>query len=200
MRPTIAASDYRRRRTNLLGLMSEGSIAVLPAAPARTRNRDSEYAYRQDSDFFYLTGYNEPDAVIVLAPGRSHGEVVLFCRERDPRSELYNGERMGPERAQQMLGVDDAFPINDLDDILPGMLEGRERIYATLGEYPDFDNRLIHYVTTIRARESGGAIPPGEFVALKHLLHEQRLYKSAAEVRRYQTPIRRPSRRSSDST
>ncbi len=90
---------------------------------------------------------------------------------------------MGPERAAQLLGVDDAFPINDLDDILPGMLEGRERIYVTLGDYPEFDARLVGYVSAIRAREAGGAIPPGEFVALKHLLHEQRLYKSAAEVR-----------------
>ena len=88
----------------------------------------------------------------------------------------------GPERAIESLGVDDAFPIGDIADILPGMLEGRERIYATLGDYPEFDRQLLSWVKDIRARESGGAIPPGEFVALKHLLHEQRLYKSAAEI------------------
>jgi Xaa-Pro aminopeptidase len=180
---TIQANEYRRLRTVLMGWMSEGSVAVLPAAPARIRNRDSEYLYRQDSDFYYLTGYNEPDALLVLCPGRAHGEVIVFCRERDARSELYDGERVGPDRAAQMLGVDDAFPIDDLDDILPGMLEGRQRIYMTLGEYPEFDARLMGYVSSIRAREAGGAVPPGEFVALKHLLHEQRLYKSAAEVR-----------------
>jgi Xaa-Pro aminopeptidase len=180
---SITAAEYQRRRRALMSLMSEGSIAVLPAAGQRFRNRDTEYPFRQDSDFYYLTGFSEPDAVLVLAPGRRHGEVILFCREREPRIERYDGERIGPERAVQRLNVDDAFPVNDIEEILPGMLEGRERIYITLGEYPEFDNRLMHWVTTIRAREAGGAIPPGEFVALKHLLHEQRLYKSAAELR-----------------
>jgi Xaa-Pro aminopeptidase len=181
--PAINAGEYQRRRRALMDLMTEGSIAVLPAAGQRFRNRDAEYLFRQDSDFHYLTGFSEPDAVLVLAPGREHGEVVLFCREREPRAERYDGERVGPERAAQLLNVDDAFPVNDIEEILPGMLEGRERIYITLGEYPDFDKRLMHWVATIRAREAGGAIPPGEFVALKHLLHEQRLYKSAAELR-----------------
>ena len=166
-----------------MSLMAPDSIAVIPAAGSKTRNRDSEYLFRQDSDFHYLTGFNEPDAVLVLAPERSHGEVILFCRERHPRSELYDGERLGPERAAQIVGVDDGFPAADLDDILPGMLEGRERIYLSLGDHPEFESRLLGWVSGIRARESGGAIPPGELFALKHLLHEQRLTKSAAEIR-----------------
>ncbi|MEZ5558447.1 MAG: Xaa-Pro aminopeptidase [Pseudomonadales bacterium] len=183
MTPSITPAEYRRRRATLMGMLTPGSVAIVPAAGVRLRNRDTEYLFRQDSDFYYLTGFSEPDAVLVLVPGRAHGEVILFCREREARAELYDGERVGPERAAQILGVDDAFPINDLDDILPGMLEGRERIYLTLGEYPEFDQRLMHWVSSIRAREAGGAIPPAEFVALKHLLHEQRLYKSAAELR-----------------
>lgn len=183
MSPTIQASEFRRRRAALMSMMSAGAIAVIPAAGVRVRNRDTDYVFRQDSDFYYLTGYTEPDAVLVLAPGRDHGEVILFCRERHARSELYEGERLGPDRAAQVLGLDDAFPVNDIEDILPGMLEGRERIYITLGEYHEFDNKLMHWVSDIRAREAGGAIPPGEFVALKHLLHEQRLLKSAAEIR-----------------
>jgi Xaa-Pro aminopeptidase len=164
-------------------MMTPGSIAMVPAASVRLRNRDTEYLFRQDSDFLYLTGFVEPDAVLVLAPGREHGEVILFCRERDHRAELYHGERLGPDRAVETLRLDDAFPVADMDDILPGMLEGRERIYLTLGEYPEFDNKVLHWVNSIRAREAGGAVPPGEFVALKHLLHERRLYKSAAELR-----------------
>lgn len=183
MKLKIQPAEYRRRRTALMNQMTPGSIAVVPGATVRLRNRDSEYLFRQDSDFLYLTGFTEPDAVLVLAPGREHGQVILFCRDREARAELYDGERLGPERAVRVLGLDDAFPVTDMDDILPGMLEGRERIYMTLGEYQDFDNKVLHWVNSIRAREAGGAVPPGEFVALKHLLHEQRLYKSAAEVR-----------------
>jgi len=183
MPASIPKSEYKRRRTALMNLMTADSIAVIPAADTKTRNRDTDYLFRQDSDFFYLTGFNEPDAVLVLAPERNHGEVILFCRERHARSELYDGERLGPERAAQMLGVDDGFPIADADDILPGMLEGRERIYLSLGDHPEFENRLLGWVSGIRARESGGAETPGELFALKHLLHEQRLTKSAAEIR-----------------
>lgn len=183
MSPAIQPSEFRRRRAVLMSMMSAGAIALIPAAGMRVRNRDTDYVFRQDSDFYYLTGYTEPDAVLVLAPGRDHGEVILFCRERHARSELYEGERLGPDRAAQVLGLDDAFPVNDIEDILPGMLEGRQRIYITLGEYHEFDNKLMHWVSDIRARESSGAMPPGEFVALKHLLHEQRLLKSAAEIR-----------------
>jgi Xaa-Pro aminopeptidase len=183
MPATIPKSEYLRRRTALMNLMAPDSIAVIPAAGGKTRNRDTEYLFRQDSDFHYLTGFNEPDAVLVLAPERPHGEVILFCRERHARSELYDGARLGPERAAQIIGVDDGFPVADLDDILPGMLEGRERIYLSLGDHPEFESRLLGWVSGIRARESGGAIPPGELFALKHLLHEQRLTKSAAEIR-----------------
>ena len=160
----IRPAEYARRRATLMAMMEPGSIAVIPGAPRRFRNRDTEYPFRQDSDFYYLTGFAEPDALLLLVPGRRHGETLLFCRERDPRAELYGGEQLGPERAAEQLGVDDAFPTADLDDILPGLLEGRERLYVTLGDYPDFDDKLMRMVAAIRARESGGAVPPGEFV------------------------------------
>lgn len=166
-----------------MGNMAPDSVAVLPSAGVSLRNRDTEYLFRQDSDFLYLTGFEEPDSVLVLAPGRAHGEVILFCREREPRAELYDGERLGPDRAADALHMDDAFPINDIDEILPGMLEGRARIYINLGEHPEFDQRLMNWVSALRARQASDAESPGEFVALKHLLHEQRLYKSAAELR-----------------
>lgn len=164
-------------------LMEPGAIAVLPAAQETLRNRDTAHPFRQDSDFYYLTGFEEPGALLVLVPGREHGEAILFCQERDPAYERWNGERMGPERAQQVLGVDDAFPMSDIEDILPGLLEGRERIYVTLGEQPAFDAVLLGWVKGIRAREASGARPPGEFVALRHALHDLRLYKSAAELK-----------------
>ena len=180
---SIAVGEFSKRRQQLMAMMSPGSVAVIPGAKQQRRNRDIQYLFRQDSDFFYLTGFAEPEALLVLAPGREHGETILFCADRDVHAERWDGERLGPERATQMLGVDDAFPYADMEDILPGLLEGPERIYITLGEYPEFDARLLGWVANIRKREAGGAHPPGEFTELKHLLHEQRLYKSAKEVK-----------------
>ncbi len=179
----ISKQEYARRRKALMGQMEPGSIAILPAAPVRLRNRDAEYQYRQDSDFQYLTGFPEPDAVAVLIPGREHGEYVLFCRERDPERELWDGYRAGQEGAVLTYGADDAFPIGDIDDILPGLIEGRERVYYAMGENQEFDMRLTGWIHTIRSKARMGATPPKEFVALDHLLHDMRLYKSAAEIR-----------------
>lgn len=158
-----------------------GGIAVVPAAPERTRSRDTAYPYRQDSDFYYLTGFGEPDAVAVLVPGRPQGQYLLFCRDRDPEKEQWDGARAGPEGAVNEYGADDAFPIADIDEILPGLLERSERVYYSIGAPGDFDHRLLGWINTLNAkRQSGHA--PSELVALDHLLHEARLYKSRAET------------------
>ncbi|MEY1662863.1 Xaa-Pro aminopeptidase [Isoalcanivorax beigongshangi] len=174
--------EFARRRRELMAQMVPDSIAILPAAPVRTRNRDAEYPYRQDSDFWYLSGFGEPEAVMVLLPGRAHGEYVMFCRERDRAMEIWNGYRSGPEGVVADFDADDAFPIADIDDILPGLLEGRERVYYDLGRDADFDRQVMGWVNTLRAKVRSGAHPPGEFVALTHLLHDMRLYKSEAEL------------------
>ena len=163
-------------------MMGEDGIAILPSAPVRLRSRDVAYRYRQDSDFFYLTGFAEPDAVAVLAPGRPNGEYVLFCRERDQDRERWDGSRAGPDGAVSEHGADDAFPIEDIDDILPGILESRSRVYYTMGAYADFDRRITDWIRSLRARGSSGIHAPQEFVALDHLLHDMRLYKSRAEL------------------
>ena len=180
---TITAQEFARRRRDLMAHMEENSIAILPAAPERTRNRDVEHHFRQDSDFWYLSGFPEPEAVMALIPGREHGEFVLFCRERDRTMETWNGYRAGPEGAVEKYGADDAFPISDIDEILPGLIEGRERVYYDLGREPEFDRKVMSWVNSIRAKVRTGAHPPGEFLALTHLLHDQRLYKSAAELK-----------------
>lgn len=176
-------SEFARRRRQLMRMMGPQSIAILPAAPERTRNRDVEYPYRPDSDFYYLTGFAEPEAVLVLIPGRKHGEFILFCRERDPLLETWTGRRNGPERAGERFGAEDAFPITDIDDILPGLMEDRERVFYTMGSQPSFDNRVIGWVNRIRAQSRGGQRAPEEFVTLEHLLHDMRLYKSRAELK-----------------
>lgn len=181
--PGIAQREYARRRSDLMALLEPDSIAILPAAPVRSRSRDTEHRYRQDSDFHYLCGFPEPEAVMVLAPGRAHGEFLLFCRDRDPEVELWDGSRIGPDGACRQFGADDAFPIGDIDDILPGLIEGRERVYYSLGKLPEFDSRIMRWVNRIRDHARTGAHPPGELVDLDHQLHELRLFKSPAELR-----------------
>ena len=179
----IPKAEYARRRKALMAQMVPNSIAILPAAAVAIRNRDVEHVYRQDSDFQYLSGFPEPEAVIALIPGREHGEYVLFCRERNPERELWDGLRAGQEGAIREYGADDAFPITDIDDILPGLIEGRDRVYSAMGSHPEFDRHLMEWINVIRSKANLGAQPPNEFVALDHLLHDMRLYKSAAEVK-----------------
>ncbi len=179
----ISKAEFTRRRKKLMGMMDRHSIAIVPGAREVTRSRDTEYPFRQNSDLFYLTGFEEPDAVLVLIPGRRQGQVVLFCRERDPEMELWNGYRVGPEGAVAYLGVDDAFPIDDLDEILPGLIEGTQRIYYSMGHDDVFDQRVMGWVNQIRRLVRTGAAPPADFTDLAFLLHEQRLIKSAAEIR-----------------
>lgn len=178
----MKGSEFAARREQLMHMMGEGGVAILPAAPIRMRSRDVEYRYRQDSDFYYLTGFAEPDAVAVLVPGRDSGDYLMFCRERDPDRELWDGSRAGPEGAVEQFGAADAFPIEDIDDILPGVIESCTRVYYTMGMYSDFDARIADWINSLRGRESRGVHTPQEFVALDHLLHDMRLYKSRAEV------------------
>ncbi|HSS07888.1 MAG TPA: aminopeptidase P N-terminal domain-containing protein, partial [Rhodanobacteraceae bacterium] len=122
-------------------------------------------------------------AVLALIPGREQGETILFCRERDAERERWDGARAGTEGAVAQYGFDDAFPIEDIDDILPGMIEGRTRVYYHFGRDPEFDLKLIGWVNRVRADVRKGAVPPHELVALSHLLHDLRLYKSRGELR-----------------
>jgi Xaa-Pro aminopeptidase len=159
------------------------SIAIVPAAVEHIRNRDVEYYFRQDSDFYYLSGFEEPNAVLVLMPGRERGEYIMFCQERDREKEIWTGYRVGPEGFIQQFDADDAFPIGDIDEILPGLLEGTERVYYSMGRNAEFDRRVMGWINTIRAKVRAGATPPGEFTDLDHYLHDLRLYKSATEIR-----------------
>ncbi len=173
--------EFSRRRHHLMEMIGGRGIAILPAAPERTRSRDTFHSYRPDSDFFYLTGFEEPDAVAVLIPGRAQGEYLVFCRERDTHKELWDGAREGPEGLVERFGADDAFPISDIEEILPGLLERSERVYYSMGIFGDFDRRLLGWMQALHAkRQSGHA--PDELVDLDHLLHEMRLFKSRREV------------------
>ncbi|QOY22900.1 M24 family metallopeptidase [Xanthomonas citri] len=178
----IGAAEYARRRKQLMQMAGDQAILILPAAPERVRSHDTHYPYRQDSDFWYLSGFAEPEAVLVLVPGRRHGEAILFCRERDAEREAWDGPREGQEGAVERYGMDDAYPIDDVDEILPGLLEGRSRVYYHFGRDVDFDLKLIGWLKRVREQVRHGAQPPHEFLELGHLLHEQRLFKSRDEI------------------
>ena len=179
MKPELHA----RHRKQLMRMVGEGGIVILPTSPQHIRNRDVEYPYRSDSDFMYLSGFPEPDAVIVLVPGRDKGEYILFCRDRDKEQEIWHGRRYGPDGARSQFGADDAFPIDDIDDILPGLMEHTERVYYTIGRDPVFDKRVMGWVNTLRSQSRSGAHVPYEFVSLDFLLHDMRLYKSRDEIK-----------------
>jgi len=174
--------EFARRRRQLMRLMGKDAIAILPAAPVRHRNGDVEYLYRPDSDFYYLTAFPEPEAVAVLLPGRPQGEYVLFVRDRDPAREVWDGARAGPDGAVRDYGADDGFPVQDIDEILPGLLERCSRVFYTMGTHPEFDRRVIGWVNRLRSQSKQGLHTPQEFVALDHPLHEMRLFKSRAEL------------------
>ncbi len=180
---SITKQEYARRRKALMAMMEPNSIAILPSAKEKLRSRDTEFPFRQDSDFHYLTGFDEPEAVLVLLPDRDHGEYVMFCREKNREREIWDGFRAGPDGACKQYAADDAFPIDDIDDILPGLIEGRERVYYAMGRDSDFDRHVMDWVNRIRAKVRSGATPPGEFLDLDHFLHDMRLFKSAAELR-----------------
>ena len=146
----ILKREFSRRRHNFMAQMEPNSIAIIASASPSIRNRDVEHPFRQDSDFYYLSGFAEPNSVLVLAPEREHGEFILFCNERDPEMELWNGYRAGQEGACKRYGADDAFPIADIDDILPGLIEGRERVYYAMGRNSEFDQRLMGWINSIR--------------------------------------------------
>ena len=179
----MTSQEFVKRRKQLMQMMGNSAVAILPAAPIRMRNRDVEYYYRPDSDFYYLTGFPEPEAVAVIVPGREHGEYILFCRENDSKMETWNGPRAGQDGAIADYKADDSFPIEDIDDILPGLLENKERVFYTMGTHPDFDQRLIGWVNSLRSKERAGVHTPSEFVALDHILHDMRLFKSSHEVK-----------------
>jgi Xaa-Pro aminopeptidase len=176
-------SEFKKRRKQLMQRVGKGNIALIGSAAERVRNRDVHYPYRQDSDFYYLTGFNEPEALAVFIPGREQGEYILFCREYDETKALWEGAHAGLEGAVKHFEADDSFPIDDLDDILPGMLENKGKVFYPMGRDPELDHSLLEWINLLRGQSRRGVSAPGELVTLEHILHEMRLFKSPAELK-----------------
>ena len=185
----MIASEFNNRRQQLMEQVGHNNIAIIASASVRTRNRDVDYPFRQDSDFYYLTGFNEADALAVFIPGRKQGEYILFCQEFDEKKALWEGAHAGLEGATQDYGADDSFPIDDLNDILPGLLENKNKVFYPMGRDSDLDHHLMEWISLIRSQTRSGINAPGELVSLEHILHEMRLIKSPAEIKLMQKAI-----------
>ena len=180
---------YQLRRTalaNQIFAKTGSGIAVISTAPELSRNRDSEFPYRHDSDFYYLTGFEEPGATLVMkisGNGKDcHLESHLFCRPKDLEREIWDGIRLGPEAAPETLGIEYAYSNQELDKKLADLLADQDAVYIRLAENAEADRRLRHWMKQVRAQARSGINPPSEFHDVEALIHEMRLFKDAHEI------------------
>jgi Xaa-Pro aminopeptidase len=171
---------FKERRARLAAQMGSG-VAIVPTAPERVRNRDSHFPYRFDSYFYYLTGFREPEAVLVIVAGEPPRS-VLFCRERNPEREIWDGFRHGPDGARADFGFDEAHPVARLDELLPGLLADCGSVYCHLGADAGWDARVVGWVNQVRAEARRGIAAPTEIRDVHTLLDEMRLFKDQGEL------------------
>jgi Xaa-Pro aminopeptidase len=171
--------EFQQRRNTLLAKMSEG-IAIIPTAPELIRNRDSHYPYRFDSYFYYLTGFKEPESVLVLIAGKEN-KTILFCRDKDMEREIWDGFRYGPEAAKDEFGVDDAYSIAQLDDMLPKLMGNQAKLFYSLGADASWDARITTWLSKVKDLVRTGISAPESIVDIRQLIDTQRLIKSPYE-------------------
>jgi Xaa-Pro aminopeptidase len=177
MKPNEITPIYAKRRQRLADAIG-AAVAVMPTAPERVRNRDSHYPYRFDSHFYYLTGFTEPEAVLVLAAGKA----LLFCRERNPEREVWDGFRYGPEAARERFGFDEAYPIDALDREMERLLENQPALYYPMGADAQWDARAIRWLNAVRARVRAGIAAPDRVHDVRTVIDDMRLVKDAHEL------------------
>ena len=180
MDTTLDASVYARRRARLAARLGNG-VAIVPTAPECLRNRDAHYPYRYDSYFYYLTGFREPEAVLVLVGGETPRS-MLFCREKNAEREIWDGFRYGPEAARDAFAFDEACSITELDARMPDLLADRPAVQVHLGSDPLWDGRVLGWVNAVRGRARSGVAAPGDLRDVRVLLDEMRLIKDGHEV------------------
>jgi Xaa-Pro aminopeptidase len=180
MRIAAEISIYRSRRERLARAIGEG-VALVPTAPERPRNRDSHYPYRFDSYFYYLTGFTEPEATLVVVGGKSP-RTLLFCRERNEEREIWDGFRHGPDAARERFGFDEAHPAAALDEVLPRLLENQPALHYPIGADAEWDARVIRGLNAVRARSRAGVAAPERVHDVRAVLDDMRLLKDAHEA------------------
>lgn len=174
--------ELLKRRKMLMRMVGGDGAVIIPSAKSIPRNRDVDYVFRQDSDFLYLTGFDESDALAVLLPNHADGQYVLFCRDRNSVQEIWHGRRAGQKGAEENYLADKAYSINRLDELLPELLSGRERIFYPLGRDMDFDRKVINWANQSRGSSRTSKHIPYELLSLDCFLHDMRLYKSRSEL------------------
>ncbi|EMM6761111.1 Xaa-Pro aminopeptidase [Pluralibacter gergoviae] len=179
----MTQQEFDRRRQALLAQMQPGSAAIIFAAPEAPRNADSEYPYRQSSDFWYFTGFNEPEAALVLIKSNdTHNHSVLFNRVRDLTAEIWFGRRLGQQAAPAKLGVDRALAFSEIDDQLYQLLNGLDAVYHAQGEYAYADDILFRALDKLRKGSRQNLTAPPAVIDWRPIVHELRLFKSAEEL------------------
>lgn len=174
--------ELLKRRKTLMRMVGNDGAAIIPSAKSIPRNRDVDHIFRQDSDFLYLTGFNEPDSIVVLLPGHAGGQYILFCRECNPEKEIWDGRRAGLEGAEENYLVDKAYAIDQLDDMLPTLLANRERIFYPMGRDANFDRQVMKWVNQSQGSVRSSKHAPHELLSIDYFLHDMRLYKSRGEL------------------
>ncbi len=180
MTTPIDASVYARRRARLAARLGNG-VAIVPTAPECLRNRDAHYPYRYDSYFYYLTGFREPEAVLVLVGGDTPRS-ILFCRDKNAEREIWDGYRYGPEAAREVFALDEGCSIAELDVRMPDLLADRGSVQVHLGADPIWDGRVLGWINAVRSRARSGIAAPGEIRDVRLLLDEMRLVKDGHEI------------------
>ncbi len=171
---------YAQRRVRLAQLMRQG-VAVVATAPEQIRNRDAHYPYRYDSYFYYLTGFPEPEAVLVMVAG-AQAKSILFCRERDAEREIWDGFRYGTEQAREKFGFDESHPLAELDALVPKLLADQPELHCHLGADPRWDARMLGWLNAVRMQSRGGVAAPAAIHDVHAVLDDMRLLKDAYEL------------------
>ncbi len=174
------SQEFRARRDQLIQQMGEG-VAIIPTAPETIRNRDSHYPYRFDSYFYYLTGFKEPEAVLFVMAGKSP-KTILFCRDKDIEREIWDGFRFGPDAAKELFGFDEAYSIQQLDEIAPKLLANQDALFYSLGADAAWDNKVTAWLNHLRTQARTGISAPDQVLDVRKLLDEMRLIKSPFEI------------------
>lgn len=175
-------NNFSERRLKLSDKVLEDSAIIVASALVKARISDTDYAYRQDSNFYYLSGYEEPDSLLLIRPNNDKEKFIIFCRDRDPLREQWDGFRTGQEGAVQQYGADNAYSINSLDQMMPDLLAGVKNIYFSMSAPCGVDIKISHWMEDIRKNTRAGAEPPNNLLSLDSILHEMRLIKEDQEM------------------